>query len=78
MPSSGRDKSSGSISSVNSRKASKMLPAVVIYDENLTDASTPTRYPATSDADIMTDYDKARHAPRDKNAQWSYLHLPGV
>ncbi|KAF4992250.1 hypothetical protein FGRMN_7280 [Fusarium graminum] len=55
----------------------KTLPAVIIYDDNLT-MSHPTRFAAPSDAKVMEDFARADHSAKSEDACWSYLHLPGV
>ncbi|KAF5665143.1 maleylacetate reductase [Fusarium heterosporum] len=56
---------------------SKTLPAVIIYDDNLT-MSHPTRFAAPSDAKVLEDFARADHSVKPEDACWSYLHLPGV
>ncbi|KAM0232659.1 hypothetical protein ACHAP5_010666 [Fusarium lateritium] len=56
---------------------SKTLPAVIIYDDNLT-MSSPTRFSAPSDTKVMEDQARADDSPKSEDACWSYLHLPGV
>jgi hypothetical protein len=56
---------------------SKTLPAVIMYDENLT-MSSPTRFSAPSDTKVMEDLARADYSPKSEDACWSYLHLPGV
>lgn len=56
---------------------SKLLPAVIIYDEDLT-MSSPTRFSAPSDEDVLKDLNRAGPGPKSEDACWSYIHLPGV
>ncbi|KAL4728371.1 hypothetical protein ACLX1H_005116 [Fusarium chlamydosporum] len=56
---------------------SKTLPAVIIYDDNLT-MSSPTRFSAPSDEKVMEDFARADQSPKSEDACWSYLHIPGV
>lgn len=56
-------------------RESKTLPAVIIYDDDLT-TSSPTRFSAPTDEDIMEDLSEPR--PKSDDACWSYLNLPGV
>ncbi|RMJ07708.1 hypothetical protein BHE90_010589 [Fusarium euwallaceae] len=58
-------------------KKSKLLPTVIIYDENLT-ISSPTRFSAPSNEDVMKDLHRAGPGPKSEDAYWSYIHLPGV
>ncbi|KAM0424252.1 hypothetical protein ACHAPT_010624 [Fusarium lateritium] len=58
-------------------RESKTLPAVIIYDEDLT-TSSPTRFSAPSDKDIMEDFNRAEPRPKSEDACWSYINLPGV
>ncbi|KAK2608544.1 hypothetical protein QQS21_002890 [Conoideocrella luteorostrata] len=53
----------------------KVLPAVVIYDEDLT-MSSPRRFSAPSDAVAMARSTELRNY--DETTEWSYIHLPGV
>lgn len=59
----------------------RILPAVVIYDEELT-TSVPKRFSAPSDAAAMARSAESRACRSSKGdddaAQWSYIHLPGV
>ncbi|KAM0344086.1 hypothetical protein ACHAPU_007807 [Fusarium lateritium] len=57
--------------------SSKILPAVIIYDDNLT-MSPPTRFAAPSDAKVLEDFARADRSPKSEDSCWSYLHLPGV
>jgi hypothetical protein len=56
---------------------SKTLPAVIIYDDNLT-MSSPTQLSAPSDEKVMGDSARADQPPKSEDACWSYLHIPGV
>ncbi|KAJ4167608.1 hypothetical protein NW754_011426, partial [Fusarium falciforme] len=56
-------------------RESKTLPAVIIYDDDLTTSSS-TRFSAPSDEDIMED--RAEPHPKSEDACWSYINLPGV
>ncbi|KAF4454028.1 hypothetical protein F53441_3412 [Fusarium austroafricanum] len=58
-------------------RESKTLPAVIIYDDNLT-MSSPTRFSAPGDEKVMDDFARADPSPKSEDACWSYLHLPGV
>lgn len=53
----------------------KVLPSVVIYDEDLT-SSLPKRISAPTDEVAMARSTELRN--EDETAQWSYIHLPGV
>lgn len=53
----------------------KVLPSVVIYDEDLT-MSASKRFSAPSDETATARSNELRK--EDDTAQWSYLHLPGV
>ncbi|GKU00278.1 maleylacetate reductase [Fusarium langsethiae] len=55
----------------------KTLPAVIIYDDNLT-MSSPTRFSAPSDEKVMEDFARADEQPKSEDGCWSYLHIPGV
>ncbi|EEU38073.1 uncharacterized protein NECHADRAFT_101503 [Fusarium vanettenii 77-13-4] len=55
-------------------RESKTLPAVIIYDDDLT-TSSPTRFSAPSDEDIMED--RAELHTKSEDACWSYINLPG-
>ncbi|KAF4954024.1 hypothetical protein FGADI_5560 [Fusarium gaditjirri] len=55
----------------------KILPTVIIYDDNLT-MSSPTRFSAPSDEKVMEDFARADVLPKSEDARWSYLHIPGV
>ncbi|KAI3571475.1 hypothetical protein IWW34DRAFT_768754 [Fusarium oxysporum f. sp. albedinis] len=55
----------------------KTLPAVIIYDDNLT-RTFPTRFSAPSHEKVMDDLTRARQSPKSDDVCWSYLHLPGV
>ncbi|RGP71629.1 maleylacetate reductase [Fusarium longipes] len=69
-PGAGRNKST-------TEEEAKTLPAVIIYDDNLT-MSSPTRFSAPSDDKVMEDFARADQAPKSEDAGWSYLHIPGV
>ncbi|KAF4469849.1 Maleylacetate reductase [Fusarium albosuccineum] len=58
-------------------RESKMLPAVIIYDEDLT-MSSPTRFSAPTAKEAMDDFNRAHKGPKSEDARWSYIHLPGV
>jgi alcohol dehydrogenase class IV len=77
------DKSTSGTPSVSTASVSKgtdhdakMLPNVIIYDEDLT-ASAPRRFSAPTCVEAMAS-SRCRRAPGDEDAQWSYIHLPGV
>ncbi|QUC19001.1 uncharacterized protein UV8b_03242 [Ustilaginoidea virens] len=53
----------------------RVLPEVIIYDEDLT-MSMPKRFSAPSGDVAMARLTERRD--QDDTAQWSYLHLPGV
>lgn len=55
----------------------RILPTVIIYDDNLT-MSSPTRFPAPSNEKVMEDFARAQTLPKPEDACWSYLHIPGV
>jgi hypothetical protein len=55
----------------------RILPTVIIYDDNLT-MSSPTRFSAPSEEKVMEDFARADTLPKSKDACWSYLHIPGV
>jgi hypothetical protein len=55
----------------------KTLPAVIIYDDNLT-MSSPTRFSAPSDEKVMEDFARADESSKSEDGCWSYLHIPGV
>ncbi|CCT65479.1 related to maleylacetate reductase [Fusarium fujikuroi] len=55
----------------------RILPTVIIYDDNLT-MSSPTRFPAPSNEKVMEDFARAQTLPKSEDACWSYLHIPGV
>lgn len=77
-PSTGGLAQSRGASNAECTRISRTLPAVVIYDKNLTDTTSPTRFQAPSDADIMNDFYKHQNTPRGENARWGFLDLPGV
>jgi hypothetical protein len=56
-------------------RETKTLPAVIIYDDDLTTSSS-TRFSAPSDEDIMEG--RAEPHPKSEDACWSYINLPGV
>ncbi|KAF5022557.1 hypothetical protein F66182_5390 [Fusarium sp. NRRL 66182] len=58
-------------------RESKTLPAVIIYDDNLT-MSSSTRFSAPSDEKVMEDFAQADQLAKSNDVCWSYLHLPGV
>ncbi|KAF9774067.1 hypothetical protein IL306_008003 [Fusarium sp. DS 682] len=64
-------------SSSEEKSDSKILPTVIIYDDNLT-MSSPTRFSAPSDEKVMEDFARADTLPKSEDARWSYLHIPGV
>ncbi|PHH71289.1 hypothetical protein CDD83_5228 [Cordyceps sp. RAO-2017] len=73
---SSRRKPTGNTSTV---RDPKVLPSVIIYDEELT-MSAPRRFSAPSDTAAMARSSEFRACPSksDDTAQWSYIHLPGV
>ncbi|KAG6003194.1 hypothetical protein E4U21_002271 [Claviceps maximensis] len=62
-------------SSTTSFRDPRVLPSVVIYDEDLT-TSVPRRLSAPSDETAIARSVATRKY--DETTQWSYLHLPGV
>ncbi|KAL2202973.1 Dehydroquinate synthase-like protein [Sarocladium strictum] len=57
-------------------KGSKVMPTIVIYDEDLTGSSSTTkRFSAPSAASSAAAVQRSSH---DDDASWSYIHLPGV
>jgi alcohol dehydrogenase class IV len=57
-------------------KGSKVMPTLVIYDEDLTGSSSTTkRFSAPSAASSAAAVQRSSH---DDDASWSYIHLPGV
>jgi alcohol dehydrogenase class IV len=55
---------------------SKVMPTVIIYDEDLTGMSTaPKKISAPSAASSAA---ANRDSSHDDDASWSYIHLPGV
>lgn len=74
-----RHRSTSSSDSGSSKKSadvhSKNLPSIIIYDEDLT-ATIATRFSAPSCANEVTESRARRSSAED--AQWSYIHLPGV
>ncbi|KAG5985456.1 hypothetical protein E4U55_000018 [Claviceps digitariae] len=62
-------------SSTTSFRDPRVLPSVVIYDEDLT-TSVPKRLSAPSDETALARSAEIRK--EDETSQWSYLHLPGV
>lgn len=52
-------------------------PAVIIYDEELTATSSPMTIPAPNDLK-PSGAPHHRRDRKDDDAQWSYIHLPGV
>ncbi|KAH7240642.1 hypothetical protein B0J15DRAFT_568773 [Fusarium solani] len=54
-------------------RETKTLPAVIIYDDDLTTSSS-TRFSAPSDEDIMEG--RAEPHPKSEDACWSYINLP--
>ena len=80
----GRDRGAGDREHTSPRMSSlrdpKVLPSVIIYDEELT-SSIPKRFLAPSDASALfraTQFEECRSTKDDATAQWSYIHLPGV
>ncbi|KAG5988775.1 hypothetical protein E4U43_004630 [Claviceps pusilla] len=63
-------------SSTTSFRDPRVLPSVVIYDEDLT-TSVPKRLSAPSDEIALARSVEIRQGD-DETSQWSYLHLPGV
>ncbi|CAM1508573.1 Fc.00g054210.m01.CDS01 [Cosmosporella sp. VM-42] len=60
-----------------SSRESRIVPTVVIYDEDLT-MSLPKRFSAPSGISAMAHNSESRQRPKDDDALWSYIHLPGV
>lgn len=57
-------------------RGSKIMPSVIIYDEDLTGmSSTPKKISAPSAASLAAANRRSSH---DDDAPWSYIHLPGV
>lgn len=61
----------------------RVVPTLVIYDEELTGSGTPERFSAPSGIAARARVDAFADAHRssgddDETAEWSYLHLPGV
>ncbi|VUC20660.1 unnamed protein product [Clonostachys rosea] len=82
IDSSPRRNSSGSASqsdSGSSRKTadiySKNMPSIIIYDEELTAMNTTSRFSAPTCRAVAT---ARSRRPSNDDAQWSYIHLPGV
>uniref|UniRef100_A0A0B7JYN3 Alcohol dehydrogenase iron-type/glycerol dehydrogenase GldA domain-containing protein n=1 Tax=Bionectria ochroleuca TaxID=29856 RepID=A0A0B7JYN3_BIOOC len=80
--SSPRRNSSGSASqsdSGSSRKTadiySKNMPSIIIYDEGLTAMNTSSRFSAPT---CRSEFTARTRRPSNDDAQWSYIHLPGV
>ncbi|CAH0053584.1 unnamed protein product [Clonostachys solani] len=80
--SSPRRNSSGSASqsgSGSSRKTadiySKNMPSIIIYDEVLTAMNTSSRFSAPTCRAVSN---ARSRRPSNDDAQWSYIHLPGV
>jgi hypothetical protein len=53
------------------------LPTIVIYDENLTSNTISTTISVPMDAGPSPE-SRCHRASDDEDAQWSYIHLPGV
>ncbi|KJZ75384.1 hypothetical protein HIM_05310 [Hirsutella minnesotensis 3608] len=68
-----------SASNTSSVRDPRTLPAVIIYDEELTLSPSKT-ISAPSDSAAMAQSTELRSRPSkgDETAQWSYIHLPGV
>ena len=60
-----------------SSRESRIVPSVVIYDEDLT-MSLPKRFSAPSGISAMAHNTESRRQPKDDDALWSFIHLPGV
>jgi hypothetical protein len=69
--------SASSVSSVSRKTYSKSLPSIIIYDEDLTATVSSTRFSAPDGASILAESRYSRSS-NDDDAQWSYIHLPGV
>ncbi|KAM4056001.1 iron-containing alcohol dehydrogenase [Hirsutella rhossiliensis] len=67
------------VSNMSTVRDPKILPTVIIYDEELT-MSPLKRFSAPSDSAAMARSTELRACPSkgDETAQWSYIHLPGV
>lgn len=62
-------------------KGARVMPTVIIYDEELTGTATPRKFSAPNNASsssMKQPEARSRRSSNDENAQWSYLHLPGV
>ncbi|KAF5964248.1 maleylacetate reductase [Fusarium bulbicola] len=73
----GEGRSDSSSEEKSSRHDNRILPTVIISDDNLT-MSPPTRFSAPSDETVMEDFARADTLPKSEDACWSYLHIPGV
>lgn len=74
---SGSGSGTGSSESQKSRyRESRIMPTVIIYDEDLA-SNVPRRFSAPTSASIMME-SRSRRSSDDDATQWSYLHLPGV
>jgi hypothetical protein len=51
------------------------MPSIIIYDEELTAMNTPSRFSAPTCRSVST---ARSRRPSNDDAQWSYIHLPGV
>ena len=57
-------------------KGSKIMPTVIIYDEDLTGgSSTPKRFSAPNPPSSSAASERSSH---EDDSSWSYIHLPGV
>lgn len=70
-------KSPGGSSHHSRRSEIKSRPTIIIYDEDLTATDTPTHFSVPND-DKIPAKPRYRYSEDDENAQWSYIHLPGV
>jgi hypothetical protein len=70
-------KSPGGSSHQSRRSEIKSRPTIIIYDEDLTATDTPTHFSVPND-DKIPAKTRYRYYEDDENAQWSYIHLPGV
>lgn len=74
--SSAAEKSASGASSTNSDSDSHAMPTIVIYDEELTNTNTSMIISAPNEAQSRVE--SCRRSANADDAQWSYIHLPGV
>lgn len=71
-------KSPGGSSHHSRRSEIKSRPTIIIYDEDLTATTdTPMHFSVPND-DKIPAKPRYRYSEDNDNAQWSYIHLPGV